>query len=181
MQGQLSEIAEALEAFNMGIERGKNEGITVILGSAVDASIAVSHIFRFLKDLYKAYSVTNTTTAGFSNARWLEKQFNDIWADIQSVSAAHIRSNKRRKPLSGARAAKYRAESRVTADIPTIDLQQDIGRKFTSISRKRKTAVKNNSIEVSLPIGSVRLFCVIHRQSGQILGARLLFFPARHV
>lgn len=182
MQGQLSDIVEALNAFNMGIERGKNAGITVILGSAADASIAVSHIFRFLKDLYKAYSAPDTATAaGFSNARWLQEQFDDIWADVQSASAAQIRSKRRRKPLSRTSAVNFRAESLATANVPTIDMQQDIGRKFMSISRKRKAAVRNNSIDVSLPIGSVRLFFVIHRQSGKMLSARLLFVPARHM
>lgn len=182
MQAQLADITEALDVFNMGVRRDKNEGVTVILGSAADASIAVAHIFRFLEDLYKAYTVHNTATiAGFSNGRWLQEQFNDMWADVQSAAATQIRSKKRRKSLSITEPINIRAQSKVRANIQATDLQRVIGRKFVSISRKRKAAVENAFIDVNLPIGNVRLFLVLHQQNGKMLGARLLYIPARHM
>lgn len=182
MQGQLSEIAEALNALRIGVERGRNACVTMILGSVADASISVSHIFRFLEDLYRAYSVSDATNkARLSNARWLQDQFNDIWADVQSATATQIRNKKRRRVSSRAGTVNLEAESQVRTTVPTSGLQQDISGKFMSISRKRKAAVGNSTIDVSLPIGSIRMFFIVHRQSGKMLGVRLIYVPARHM
>ncbi|KAF2686143.1 HET-domain-containing protein [Lentithecium fluviatile CBS 122367] len=182
MQKQVSDMTEALDALRMGIERGSNACATVIFGSTVDASLSASEIFRFLEDLGKAYSASNTAkTARFSNAQWLQDQFNDIWADTQSAAAAQIRKRRRRKGSSRTGPEVLGAQSQASTNRPATGLQLEIDRKITSISRKRKAAVESSVIDVNLPVGNVRMIFTGHQQSGKMLGARLLYVPARHM
>jgi len=134
-----------------------------------------------MSELYRAYSVHHTTEVSQShNAQWLQDQFERIWADVQEKSATELRNSKRRKLLSQKRKSNPSLSAEAT-DFPGITHQRNVGKKFTSIIRKRKLPMESSSFEVSLAIGQVKLHIVSGQHSEKLLGLRLVYAPARNL
>ena len=168
----------------VGSATDDSEDVTVIVGSATDASLTLASISQFMSELYKAYSVHHTTEVYRSyNGQWLQDQFKRIWADVQEKSTTELRNSKRRKLWSRKRKSDpgLSAEATNVPGITRQELQRSAGEKLTSIVRKRKLAMESSSFEVSLPIGQVKLHIVSGQHSQKLLGLRLVYAPARNL
>jgi hypothetical protein len=184
IQTQVAGIVNTLRTQGLAIDTDDSEDVTVIVGSATEASLTLSSISRFMSELYRAYSVHHTIEASRSyNAQWLQDQFKRIWADIQEQSATELRNSKRRKLLPRKRKSNPSLSAEAT-NFPRImhqELQRNVGKKLTSIIRKRKLPMESSPFEVSLPIGQVKLHIVSDQHSEKLLGLRLMYTPARNL
>src|SRR2546423_548243 len=101
------------------------------------------------------------------NIERFQDQFQSMWVDVQVKSATELRS---RKKMSIVSQKDIRPIGLDTGDtvIPELTLQQlqkHAGKKFTINARTRKSPTEGSYIEVSLPIGQIKLHAVSVRHS----------------